>query len=911
MTISAAWGQGDRYSLKGKVTDTASKAFLKDASVALLRAKDSILVSFTRSNSDGDFRISGLQKGSFILLVSFPDEYANFIEFLSLDSLKPEHDFGNINLSLKANLIAEVIIKANSPAVRINGDTTEFNVGSYIIRPNAKVEDVLKQLPGFEVDRNGKITAQGQVIAKVLIDGEQFFSDDPTLITQNIRADMVDKIQLFDKKSDMAVLTGMDDGKSVKTLNIKLKEDKKVGYFGKIDAGLANAEYYDQQGMINFFNKKYKLSAFETFNSIGKTGLGGSDSRRYGFAAVSSTFNSTGLLITNSLGNNNSEFWNGKYNNEGLPVSKAGGLHFDTKLKDKQTLNANYIINGLSLSGNRNTVSLNNLPSITLQQEDKSDYDNSSLNQNFDLIFKTTLDTNSTLKVSLNGSLADIKSNENYFSMSSDENNSSLYQSNRTLKNDGDLTTFNLNVLWTKALKKKGRLFALAAFENLYKHQNEGIINNLIWLGNASVGNPSNINQIRSSRSFNHIGGVNFSYKEPVNKQLSLSLNYGVGMNSGNSQNSTFDASTGILDNLNSNNFKLMQIFNQGGLSFNYKKDKHFFTLGTNINYTSLKQQNVFLNNSFRRGFFNLVPHSEYTYSFTSQNTFTLEYNGYAIQPTLEQIQDIVINTDPLNLYFGNPNLNPSFTNGFSMVFRSNKPITGQQVFIVSAFNLVSNPITYQISTDSFGKSVYFPINAAKDAINFSFYGSFSKKIDLLDLNLGIILNSTGSTFNTIINNQLLTSEMSTHSPRLSISKYLPKSNFVVNFGPDFFLLSSYTDKRISSNGSGLNAGLSLYFILPGKIEISSNADYKFKGKTRAFNQNFEVFLLNASLSKKFMKDESIKFTIKANDLLNQNTGFNRYANNNLITQTNFATIKRYVMFSLTYDFNKSFKSNN
>ena len=185
-----------------------------------------------RAAEDGSFSIKGLNPGKFILLMSYPG-YADYVEHFTLDSLHQLHNFGNVSMQLKERLLKEVIIKGTAAAIKIKGDTTEFNAAAYTIQPNAKVEDLLKQLPGIQVDKDGKITAQGQRVNKVLVDGEEFFGDDPTLVTKNIRADMVDKVQLYDKKSDQAAFTGIDDGQKTKTINIKLKDDKKERHVWK------------------------------------------------------------------------------------------------------------------------------------------------------------------------------------------------------------------------------------------------------------------------------------------------------------------------------------------------------------------------------------------------------------------------------------------------------------------------------------------------------------------------------------------------------------------------------------------------------------------------------------------------------------------------------------------------------
>src|SRR3984885_12496567 len=269
------------YSVSGVIIDTAAKVKLPNTSVMILNSKDSTLVAFARTYKNGSFSIGNLHKGKFILLTVYP-AYADYVEQFSLDSAKTTHDFGKVSMILKAKLLSEVIIKGSHIPIKIKGDTTEFNAKAYVIQPNDKVEDLLRQLPGIEVDKDGKITAQGETVTKALVDGEEFFGDDPTLVTKNIRADMVDKVQLYDKKSDQAAFTGVDDGKTEKTINVKLRADKNTGIFGKFQAGDGPEGIYQGEVLLNSFKTKQKFSVFGTVGNNGKVGIGWEDEQKYG-----------------------------------------------------------------------------------------------------------------------------------------------------------------------------------------------------------------------------------------------------------------------------------------------------------------------------------------------------------------------------------------------------------------------------------------------------------------------------------------------------------------------------------------------------------------------------------------------------------------------------------------------------
>ncbi|MDB5147655.1 MAG: outer rane beta-barrel protein [Mucilaginibacter sp.] len=192
-----------KSSIKGLVRDTVEKSNLKNAAVMVLNAKDSVLTAFTFTKNEGSFALDNIPVGKYIITISYPD-YADYSERFELDLNLSEIDFGIVNLSPKMRLLKEVIIKAKASAVKMNRDTITFNARAYVIQPNDRVEDLIRQFPGIQIDRDGRITVQGKTVSKVLLDGEEFFGDDPTLITRNIRADMVDKVQVYDKKSDQA-----------------------------------------------------------------------------------------------------------------------------------------------------------------------------------------------------------------------------------------------------------------------------------------------------------------------------------------------------------------------------------------------------------------------------------------------------------------------------------------------------------------------------------------------------------------------------------------------------------------------------------------------------------------------------------------------------------------------------------
>ncbi len=879
-----------------------------NTAITLINQKDSTLVKFTRVDAEGNFNLQNLKPGKFILLITYPG-YADYAEEFALDSVKKTKDFGPINLLLKSTLLENVIIQGKAAAIKIKGDTTEFNAGSYNIQPNSKVEDLLMQLPGIQVDKDGKITAQGQAVNKVLVDGEEFFGDDPTLVTKNIRADMVDKVQLFDKKSDQAAFTGIDDGEKNKTINIKLKEDKKNGYFGKVELGAGTDKFYQNQGMFNAFKGKKRFSAYGILGNTGQTGLGWEDSDKYGGSGGAEMMDDGIYYIGNG---DDFEGWDGRYNGQGIPLARTGGAHFENKWDaDKKAINTNYKIGTIAVNGTRNTLTQNNLPTGLINSTSDQTFNNSVFRQKVDAAYTLQIDSTSTLKLTVDGTLKNTTTNDDFQSGSSREDNSLINTSSRKLSNDNDQQIINAKALWTKKFKKKGRTISVNLTQVITKNESDGYLNSTNAFFNTSSLQDSilSINQYKTNDALSSVFNSNAAYTEPLSKVLSLSLNYGLNINNSSSDKKSFNqGGAGSYDQLDrqfSNNFELNQLANQGGAVFNLRKEKTNVTIGTKVSSVNFEQANLYTNQILNRNFINWNPQASLRYKFTNQKNFSLSYNGNTTQPNINQIQPVLENTDPLNVYLGNPNLRPSFRSNLSFNYSSYKILSDQNIYFYGSYSFTNNPITNNTITDAAGKNTYQAINLDETAINYSVYGYTSKKIKSLNLNVSLGLDANGSKQYNVTNNALNITRLNSYNPNMSLSQNNDKYNFFISAGPTYTDISSSLQTRTNSKGWGLNSSANFRIKFPGKVEIYSNAEYEYTAKTQTFDQTFERLIWNASIAKKFFKAENFQIKLSGNDLLNQNAGFRRSANNNMITQNRYTTIQRYFIGSVIWDFNK------
>ncbi|WP_316844774.1 outer membrane beta-barrel family protein [Pedobacter psychrodurus] len=902
------------HTIKGRTIDTASTTLLSGTSVAVLNAKDSTLVKFTRTAENGSFELSGIKNGKFILLVSYP-KYADFVDHFTLDSTTQVKDYGKINLTGMAKILADVIIKGNRTAIKIKGDTTEFDPKAYNIEPNSKVEDLLKQFPGFQIDKDGKITAQGKTVPKVLVDGEEFFGDDPTLVTKNLRADMVESVQLYDKASDQASFTGIDDGEKTKTLNIKLKEDKKNGYFGKVQGGYGTKDFYQGQAMFNKFWGKKKFSAYGILGNNGTVGLGWDDRDKYG-GSGGMTMTDDGGMYFSYGGGDDFDSYDGRYNGQGLPVARTGGLHFDNKWnKDKESLNTNYKIGSIRVKGDRNSISQNNLTSGIQNSNSDESYDNDMFKQKLDATYEIKIDTTLTMKVNIDGALKKSNTSSRFKTSTTGENDILLNSSDRTISNEADDQNFNMNVLLTKKLKKKGRTLSLNLNQSINKNNTEGYLNseNKRRIVETGVIVDSLTNQRKVNDITNNAFKLNVAYTEPLSKTLTVILNYGLTSMNGKSDRRSFNKSGSgnydVLDTLYSNNFELNQLINQGGAIFNYKKGKTVVNFGSKFSGVNFKQEDVYHNKTYIRNFVNYMPQASYQYRFSQQKSFRLSYNGNTNQPSLDQLQPVRVNNDPFNVVIGNQDLRPSFRSNINANYNSYKVLTNQSIWLSGSYSFTSNPIVSDVTTDNVGKSTFKYVNFNdKMQTNFYLYGQISRKIKVLDMNVGLNVDANGNSSYNFITTDLVrnlnNTKNYTYGGGLNISKYKEKSySFYSRFGP------TYNMSRVSvgrnSDGWGLAGYISGNVQLPGKIEISTDGDYQYNGKTQVLTESFKRFIWNAALTKKFFKSENLKFSLSVNDILNQNVGFDRSASNTTISQSSYTTIQRYFMFSLSWDFSK------
>jgi hypothetical protein len=896
----------------GSLTDTVEKKSLYNSSVLLLRKSDSIMVRHTRSDKTGAFLLRDIPPGHYLIMATYP-RYADFVDELEVKD-SGEMRLPPIPMILKSKLLEEVVVSSNKGAIHIKGDTTEFNADSFHTQAGATVEDLLKRLPGIQVDKNGKITAQGETVQKVLVDGEEFFGDDPTLVTQNLRADMVDKVQVYDKKSDQAAFTGIDDGQKTKTINLKLKDSKKNGYFGRLTAGTGTDGYYDYEAMANYFRKKLKLSGYGIISNTGKTGLNWSERDNYGqsFANSIDVDDNTGNLSFNQPQNDDLDSWSGRFEGQGFPTVKTGGLHYNDKSEDeRQTLNGNYKYMELGVIGNSTTNSQFILPDTFYYNNQRQTFNNQIIRNSFSGNYEMKFDSSFSLKLMADGGTDHKATNSLYHSEALASDSSMVNGNDRVVTTLGNVRTVNSNLLIRKKLAKKGRTLSLNMRENYSNNNSSGYLNSTTQYYTGGVlSSDSVIDQYKNYHTDNMLLDSRLTYTEPLSKVSFLTAAYQASINKSHSNRNSFNKEAngkyGNLDSLYSNDYQYNQLTQRGGLVYSLIKKKFRLNLGNDIGFVGYNQQDLRADTSISRHFVNWYPQASLGYSFTNQQRLNFNYNGNTTQPTLAQIQPILTNEDPLNITIGNPGLKPQFTNRFSLYYNDYKVLSERGVWMGVNYSFTQHAISNSVTVDTAGKRVtqYTNVNGNYNA---SFYLNYNRKLAKLNMYAGFNGSFVQSKNVSVVNG--LSNATSSGTYTLGPSFYKTKEKkYDISFNPS----ATYTLSQSSINTGitthywtwAVNGEFNIYF--PLHFQVHGDADINLRQKTAVFQTNNNVVLLNAWIGKKFLKGDALLLKAGGNDLLNQNTGFNRTVNSNFITQNTFSTIKRYFLFSIVWNFTKA-----
>ena len=905
LTGISLFAYSQKSAIKGTALDTVEKKNLKNAVVTLVRSKDSVLVNYTRTNDKGAFGFNNLDTGEYIMLVSYP----KFADFSDRITLAPDQtlDLGTLSLTPRNVLLQEVIVRTNN-SMKIKGDTTEFTADSFKVREGATVEELLKQIPGMQVNSKGEITAQGKRVDKVLVDGEEFFGEDPTIATQNIGAKAVDKVQVFDTKTEQDNLKGIGaSGTGNKTINIKLKESAKKGYFGKLEGGTDFDKLANLKAMYNRFKGNSKFSLYGTKSNTNTGSLGWEDRNKLGIENDYEYDEISGYYYSYGDGDNEFNDWNLK----GIPNAyTAGALYGNKWNEEKQKVNGSYLYNRL---GTKNTTYTN---SQTLLED--TTYYNNSVSRSNGLTqqhsangkWEWKIDSLASIKFTAAGVYKLKDTYTDSYSEALNEQQEFVNTNARTNNLTSTKKQLN-NVLTYKQLfnKKNRQLLAVFRMGLIEDSQDGTLVSRTNFYRNNLLDSVDLIDQRKVNDGNSTTFGAKITYNEPIGKEWNIVAEYSFNKNLSTSHRNSFDKDPDgkytDYNRLFSNNFDLDAVANSGTLTARYVGQKLRFVAGSGISAIQLHMNNLDLNNKTTYNFTGFTPQFQLGYKMKAQTGISFNYRGNTIQPTISQLQPLPNNSDPVNVYIGNPDLKVGFSHNMNINFNDYKVLSGKYIFANMGITFTDKAITNYSFIDSFGKRTYQPINVDG---NYNFYlwsawnsGQGDKKL-IHEINPEANGGRSVSFLNGERNINTYASLTLRYNLRYSLTE---KYNFRV--APMATRTISKSSLRPTANNNYWSYGgnIEAYVMLPAKFELTTDVDMNLRQKTELFSTNVNVTVWNAELSRKVLKDKSLKLAIVAHDILNQNIGFNRTINSNFVSQERYDRLARYFLLTAQWTFSK------
>lgn len=918
ITISSAAQKNG--SVKGVAFDTISKQAVSAATVTVLERKDSSLVTFTMTGSDGRFELKGLANGDYRLLITHVN-YHNSNKYFSISEATKNTDLGNVVMNDKAKVLEEVVLANEAPPVTLINDTIQYNAGSFKTQPNASVEQLLKKLPGVKVEKDGTIKAQGETVSRVLVDGKEFFGNDPKIATKNLPADAVDKVQVYDKQSDQAQLTGFEDGNYEKTINLKLKKDKKKGMFGKVNAGAGNKERYEGKFNVNSFKGARQFSAIGMGNNTNAEGFSFMDILNFtGEMARMQRGGGGGNININISSQDASAMgMNGGNRNSGIITAWGGGLNYNNIIGNKLDFQSNYFYNRYNPNTESHIQRQYVLPDTSYYNVNTY-ADNLTNSHRFNLNMLYQVDSMNSIRInpSFSYQKTNNRSQSDYQTLSEQQSLINEGFSNNRSGSEG--YNFRNDLTWRRKFARKGRTFSLSLQTTLNESEGDGSLSsvNSFYNPNGSLFRKDTLNQ--QSITTGDLRGYTARavYTEPLWKRSLLELSAGKSNTRSTSDKETFDynENNGKYDELNSqlsNDFENTYGYTNGGIRIRTQRKKYNYAVGVTWQQAELEGRvtsgikDSVINKTFR----NFLPNARFQYNFSRIRSLSLTYNTSTNQPSMSQLQPVPDISNPLNIREGNPDLKQEYNHMLQTGLTMVSPYKNKNLFLFFTMQATKNKIVnYDSLNQQTGIRKTKPVNVS-GVYNLNSNISYSMPVRFLkgSIELSSVVGYSNS-------------KQLTNTQAGSIGTNIIKT---LTLGPDVRLDMNPMAKLNIMLGAGINHNNTTYSLQPSfnnrylSQEYTASLDWEMpKGfffatdfsyvinSQRAAGFNVKVPLWNASISKQMLKFNRGELKFSARDLLNKNVGISRNTSNNYIEDSRVLTLRQFFMLSFTYSLSKT-----
>ncbi len=890
--------------IEGTVMDSTLKKTLTSATVSLARSKDSSLMSFTRANEDGFFQIKNVEPGKYLLSVSYIG-YQHLWLGIKVGATS-KLSLGNIYL-VDASQMSSVTVTARRPPVVINGDSIEFNSENFKTVPNAVVEDMLKKMPGIEVDKAGAITVNGKSVTKVYVNGKEFFTGDPKMATKNLPADAVDKIQVYDRKSDQAMFTGIDDGNEETAINIKTKKDRKQSTFGKVNGSAGVPGRFDGQGNVNRINNDEQFSLIGTANNTNRQAFSNNDMSNFSGGGGGGGRGGGGMIVNISGGGGGTDA-----SSQGVANTYSLGGNYSNVLNDKKM---DFNINSNASDIERNNISNSYTQNLTPGNLfNRSSYSNS-----------TSRSQQVKLGMTIDNKVSETFSYKYTPSISTQHNTSDGISTSTTMLPDGTLTNatntksssvtdaYNISntLLLRNKFEKKGRTISSTitqGYNNSLSNSSQ-YTNQLFYTAGVKT-KDSLLDQQNKRKGISESYSANIVYTEPLGKKSLLEVNTFLNKNIGTSSKRVFDkdATNGLYDALNTrltNEYNSEYTYSGAGMNYRLNQKKYNFSTGVSFQDAYLNGENTTASTKINHDFKDVLPNAMFVYNFSQTQNFRFQYRTSTNQPSLTQLQPVLDQSNINNQTIGNPDLKRSYTNNFNLSYFSSKILAQRNFFALINAQVIDNSIVNYDSVLPSRAILSKPVN-----VNGAYRVNGT-------MNYGFGIKEIYSRFNFGINGGI--------SNNISYSNGLLNTTLVKSAGPSFtytYSLDEVMDVNLtarhtySNTNNALNAALNTNYLtrvygadvtnyLPFEMVLNQSLNYTIN-EGRAAGYNTSVPIYNASISKFFMKNKRAELKISAFDILNKNVGVSRNVSQNQIVDQSYNVINQYFLIGFTYSLQKS-----
>lgn len=873
--------------INGTLLDLNTKLPVELATVYLSSVKDSSVIDYTVSDKKGNFKFLAKKNTKPVFLKISNIGYKNF--FKEFKEVQKSIPLGDIYMEQSENLLKEVVIKTQAPPIRVKKDTLEFNAPSFKVRPDATVEALLKQLPGFLIDSDGSLTVNGKAVTEVLINGKPFFDRDGALILKNLPAELIQKVQVMDYKTKKEEMSKQEASSDNSRINLTIVEEKNKGMFGKFLGGYGTDDRYETSFITNFFNNNRKISLLASSNNVNSTGF-----------SMDEVFDTMG-------GGRNSNGRGSATTNRGITTSNLFGINYNDELFKDFESSSSYNFSNISTENATKAKQVNFLPEgeFLSESESKSKSEKTENRLNFELEYDINPQTRIVYAPKFNQSNSNNSSVSSSFS--TDENNSLLNESAARSNSENNAQGISNAINFNKSFDKRARNLSVSFNTDNTDNEND-VLNksNTIFYQNNT---PDDIrDQKRITKNGSDSYAADIEYTEPISDSLRIRIggNY-------NWRNNINDLKTYDFDSLNQSytsendmmsNFtssKRSSVSQKLGVSFEKNKFTFNFNSGASIiqydNHSLYLDKDTDLNKKY------IIPIGaasiRYRVGKTKSVSFRYDYNVNL--PSANQLLPVLNLSNPLNTFIGNPDLNPSERHGASLSIRNFDMRTRSGYDFYTRGDFYTNEIV-SFTVYNANRKANTTYKNVSDLYSTSLGGNWNKSIKK-EANLfrfGFGLNATVSLSKGFTNAVLYDAKSLRITPRV-FTTYEYGELLIVSPSYNFtYDETNYSNSGIKASSAKVHrANLQVTNYWPKNWIFGNDFGYTYNSNLASgFRKDF--FLWNASLSFSFL-EKRLMAKLKVYDILDQNQSNGRNISATSIRDEENTVLKRYAMFSLTY----------